>query len=121
MESNLAKFDARVRENLRQGLNMLTLGLAFKEKGSFGNIFGNQGAQKQMMSKMAGGGITRGGRTQGAISRTVKKKEIKRVVKPTKTQLKPGKNVGGEEKIEKIFPESKKRDQVSPIGYIKGT
>ena len=119
--TNLAKFDARVRENLRQGLNMLTLGLAFKEKGSFGNIFGNQGAQKQMMSKMAGGGITRGGRTQGAISRTVKKKEIKRVVKPTKTQLKPGKNVGGEEKIEKIFPESKKRDQVSPLGYIKET
>ena len=119
--TNLAKFDARVRENLRQGLNMLTLGLAFKEKGSFGNIFGNQGAQKQMMSKMAGGGITRGGRTQGAISRTVKKKEIKRVVKPTKTQLKPGKNVGGEEKIEKIFPESKKREQVSPLGYIKET
>ena len=37
---NLAKFDARIREDFRKALNMLTLGLAFKEKGSFGNIYG---------------------------------------------------------------------------------
>ena len=86
-------------------------------------FFGNKKPQQknQRVQGKAGGGITRGGRTQGAISRTVKKKEIKRVVKPTKTQLKPGKNVGGEEKIEKIFPESQKRDQVNPLGYIKET
>lgn len=86
-------------------------------------FFGNKKPQQknQRVQGKAGGGITRGGRTLGAVSRTVKKKETKRVLKPTKTQLKPGKNVGGEEKIEKIFPESQKRDQVNPLGYIKET
>jgi hypothetical protein len=49
---NLAKFDARIREDFRKALNMVTLGFAFKEKGSFGNIYGNKGAQKEMMGKM---------------------------------------------------------------------
>ena len=47
---NLAKLDARIREDFRKGLNMLTLGFAFKEKGQFGNIYGNKSAQKEMMS-----------------------------------------------------------------------
>ena len=49
--TNLAKFDSRIRENLREGLNMLTGGLAFKEKGSFGNIYGNDKAQKEKFEK----------------------------------------------------------------------
>jgi hypothetical protein len=69
--NNLAKFDARIREDLRKALNMLTLGLAFKDKGSFGNIYGNKGAQKEMMGKMAGGGITRGGKAQTGARRTI--------------------------------------------------
>jgi hypothetical protein len=88
---NLAKFDARIREDFRKALNMLTLGLAFKEKGSFGNIYGNQGAQKEMMGKMAGGGITRGGKSAGGVKRTVSKGKYKRVLtpqKPSKTELK---------------------------------
>jgi hypothetical protein len=88
---NLAKFDARIREDFRKALNMLTLGLAFKEKGSFGNIYGNQGAQKEMMGKMAGGGVTRGGRSRGRVKRTLSKGKYKRVLapqKPTKTELK---------------------------------
>jgi hypothetical protein len=88
--NNLAKFDARIREDLRKALNMVTLGLAFKEKGSFGNIYGNKGAQKEMMGKMAGGGITRGGKSRGGIKRTVTKGKYKRVLarKPSKTQFK---------------------------------
>ena len=58
---NLAKLDARVRENLREGLNMLTLGLAFKEKGSFGNIYGNESAQEQMTGKPKVQGRQEGG------------------------------------------------------------
>ena len=88
---NLAKFDARIREDFRKALNMLTLGLAFKEKGSFGNIYGNQGAQKEMTGKMAGGGITRGGKSAGGVKRTVSKGKYKRVLtpqKPSKTELK---------------------------------
>jgi hypothetical protein len=91
---NLAKFDARIREDFRKGLNILTLGFAFKEKGSFGNIYGNKGAQKEMMGKMAGGGITRGGKAQTGARRTIggdkKKGKYKRALarKPSKTQFK---------------------------------
>ena len=90
---NLAKFDARIREDFRKGLNRLTLGFAFKEKGSFGNIYGNKDAQKEMMSKMAGGGITRGGKALGGVKRSIggtkRKGRYKREVpkKPSKTQF----------------------------------
>jgi len=88
---NLAKFDARIREDIRKALNMVTFGAAFKEKGSFGNMFGNDDAQKEMMSKMAGGGITRGGRAQVGARRGIRqektyKREI--VPKPTPTKFK---------------------------------
>jgi hypothetical protein len=89
--NNLAKFDARIREDFRKALNMVTLGFAFKEKGSFGNIYGNKGSQKEMMSKMQGGGITRGGKSQGRARRTISKGKYKRVLapqKPSKTELK---------------------------------
>ena len=43
---NLAKFDARIREQFRETLNFFTLGLAFKEKGSFGSIYGKEGTEK---------------------------------------------------------------------------
>lgn len=52
---NLAKFDARIREQMRELLNVATLGLAFTEKGEFGNMFGNDEAQREMMTKMAEG------------------------------------------------------------------
>ena len=88
--TNLAKFDARIREDLRKALNMVTFGAAFKEKGSFGNMFGNDDAQKEMMSKMAGGGVTRGGRAQTGVRRGIRqektyKREI--VKKPTPTKF----------------------------------
>ena len=121
--TNLAKFDSRIRENLREGLNMLTGGLAFKEKGSFGNIYGNDKAQKEMMSKYSSGGITRGGQELGAISRSLKAetKTPRRVFleKSKETKIKGGSQVGGEEKIKKIFPESKEKDTVSPLTYIQ--
>jgi hypothetical protein len=127
---NLAKFDARIREDFRKALNMLTLGLAFKEKGSFGNIYGNQGAQKEMMGKMAGGGITRGGKSAGRAKRTLggmkKKQTYKRKIaqKPTQVQIKPGADVGGEDKIFGIFPNPFKAakkviDIVNPFNVIK--
>ncbi len=75
---NLAKFDARIREDFRKGLNMLTLGFAFKEKGQFGNIYGNKDAQTEMMSKMpemAGG---------GKASKKPKKPKITRAFRPKK-------------------------------------
>jgi hypothetical protein len=120
--NNLAKLDARIREDFRKGLNMLTLGLAFKEKGSFGNIYGNKGAQKEMMGKMQGGGqapVTRGGKLVSGPRRSITKSKVKRQIAIQPTQLKPGADVGGEEKIEKVFPKSKDKNQVSPLDYIE--
>ena len=81
---NLAKFDARVREGIRQLLNVATLGFGFKEKGSFGNIFGDEAATKEMVSKMQEGGVA-GNRTK--VKRRLKKKKrtlnINRLRKPT--------------------------------------
>ena len=124
---NLAKFDARIREDFRKGLNRLTLGFAFKEKGSFGNIYGNKGAQKEMMGKMAGGGITRGGKTQTGARRTISKgkksRKYKRVVarKPTEIEIKPGADVGGEEKLFGLFPKPKLPDFLNPFKTIETT
>jgi len=80
---NLAKFDARVREGVRQLLNVATLGFGFKEKGSFGNIFGDEAATKEMVSKMQEGGVA-GNRTK--VKRRLKKRRgtfnINRLKKP---------------------------------------
>jgi len=117
--TNLAKFDARIREDLRKAFNMLTLGIAFKDKGSFGNIYGNQGAQKEMVSKMAGGGITRGGKTQGSVKRKVKKPTTKRSITTEPTKLNPGKDAGGLKDIQRVFPKSTNLDTVNPLGYLE--
>ena len=54
---NLAKFDARIRENIRGGLNRIdVMNVVPDEKGGFGNIYGNDEAQKEMMEKMSEGG-----------------------------------------------------------------
>ena len=83
--TNLAKFDARIREDFRKGLNALTLGFAFKEKGSFGNIYGDKDAQKDMMSKMRGGGKAR---ASGSPKQSIKKRRGLRKLpqKPTYTR-----------------------------------
>ena len=98
---NLAKFDARIREDFRKGLNMLTLGFAFKEKGQFGNIYGDKGAQKEMMSKMASGGTA----ARNKVSRKLKKKPRTTAnIMPTKFY--PGRSVGDKKKFDKMFPDT---------------
>ena len=42
---NLAKFDARIREQFRKTLNFFTFGLGFKEEGSFGSLYGKEGTE----------------------------------------------------------------------------
>jgi len=119
---NLAKFDARIREDIRKALNMVTFGAAFKEKGSFGNMFGNDSAQKEMMGKMAGGGLTRGGEQVGSVTRGIKSQKTPPRVfaqKSKETKIQPGSDVGGEKNIVKVFPESKDTSKVSPLSYVE--
>jgi len=75
------------------------------------------------------GGITRGGKSQRGARRTISKGSIgkyKRVVarKPGEIEIKPGADVGGEDKIFGIFPNPLKAaqrvvDAVNPFGVVK--
>ena len=54
---NLGKFDARIREYSRGWMNRIDfMNVVPDEKGGFGNIYGDDDAQKDMMEKMAEGG-----------------------------------------------------------------
>lgn len=54
---NLAKFDARIREYSRGWMNQIDfMNIVPDEKGGFGNIYGNDEGQKEMMEKMSEGG-----------------------------------------------------------------
>ena len=54
---NLAKFDGRIREYTRGWMNQIDfMNVVPDEKGGFGNIYGNDEAQKEMMEKMSEGG-----------------------------------------------------------------
>jgi hypothetical protein len=75
------------------------------------------------------GGITRGGKSQRGARRTISKGsrgKYKRVVarKPGEIEIKPGADVGGEDKIFGIFPNPLKAaqrmvDAVNPFGVVK--
>ena len=48
---NLAKFDARIREQFREMVNAFSLGFLAKEKGSFGSMFGKKGTDAMGYTK----------------------------------------------------------------------
>ena len=126
---NLAKFDARIREQFREGLNALTFGLVGGGgKGSFGSLFGDKGTKGMGYAKQAEGGpapVTRGNKiVGGAVKRTISRKPVKRGVKVQVTKVKPGGSIGGKKKIEKIFPEVPTKDKgknVNPLGYMQSS
>jgi len=123
---NLAKFDARIRDGIREhfaGFLGPIFGFMGKKdwkkgietKGSFGNIYGNKGAQKEMMNKMAGGGKLVGGPSK----RTIKKKKKPRTLSFTPRKIKPGASTGGEEKVRQVFPNPEK-SWWDPFGVFTG-
>jgi len=126
---NLAKFDARIREQFREGLNALTFGLVGGGgEGSFGSLFGDKGTKGMGYAKQAEGGpapVTRGNKiVGGAVKRTISRKPVKRGVKVQVTKVKPGGSIGGKKKIEKIFPEVQTKDKgknVNPLGYMQSS
>ena len=126
---NLAKFDARIREQFREGLNALTFGLVGGGgEGSFGSLFGDKGTKGMGYAKQAEGGpapVTRGNKiVGGAVKRTISRRPVKRGVKVQVTKVKPGGSIGGKKKIEKIFPEVPTKDKgknVNPLGYMQSS
>jgi hypothetical protein len=93
----------------------------------FDAFFGGKSLPKGKAAKKAGGGITRGGKSQGGVRRTVSsgnKGKYKRKLspkKPEEVQLEPGADVGGEEKIFGLFPKPKLPGFMNPFGIIEST
>jgi hypothetical protein len=89
-------------------------------------FFGGKSLSKGKATKKAGGGITRGGQRQTGATRTIskdKKGKYKRVVprKPSDVEIKPGADVGGEEKLFGLFPKPKLPDFLNPFKTIENT
>jgi murein DD-endopeptidase MepM/ murein hydrolase activator NlpD len=64
------------------------------------------GNKKNPQLKAAGGSVTRGGKSKGAVTRTTRIARRKpQKIKPQKSQ--PGKDVGGKKKIEILYPNPK--------------
>lgn len=73
--------------------------------------------------KMApGGNVTRAGKpVGGAISRQIQKVETKTFPIVYRQVSQPGKDIGGRQKIETIFPASPKRDEPGPLNTLMNT
>ena len=94
-------------------------------------FFGGKSVSKPTTQKMAGGGLTRGGRTRGSVKRTIggkkEKGKYKRGVarKPGKVEINsPGADIGGEKKLFDLFPDplkalQKVADAINPFKAIK--
>ena len=94
---NLAKFDARIREQLRENVNAISLGIFAKEKGSFGSLFGKKGTDAM--------GYTKDGKTKSQqnippvapIPKTTdpsKTTDISKTTDPSKVAAKPKGGIG---------------------------
>jgi len=91
---NLGKFDARIREQIREMVNTLSFGTLAKERGSFGSLFGSDATKA--MGYASGGEVTRAGEiVGGVIGRTVKKEKVSRVTDIPTSPLVPGVDADG--------------------------
>jgi len=93
-KENLGKFDARIREQIREIVNTLSFGTIAKNKGSFGSLFGDEAVKA--MGYASGGQVTRGGELSGgAIGRTEVRRTAARTIDIPMSPLVPGSDVGG--------------------------
>ena len=129
---NLGKFDARIREQIREYVNTLSLGTLAKEKGSFGSLYGT-GATKAM-GYASGGAVTREGEEAigGVIGRTLPKKAASRTIEIPISPLNPGSDADGQmiyvnpttqkptetSNIETFFPNPEDPKYISPYSYL---
>jgi len=130
---NLGKFDARIREQLREIVNTLSFGMIAKQKGSFGSLFGDEAVRA--MGYASGGAITRAGESVGGvIGRTEGKRAIARTIEIPMSPLSPGAEVGGDASyfspsgksngktnIETFFPNPESPGYVNPYSYLSNS
>ena len=111
---NLGKFDARIRDGIREHFSVLSplfnfVGMSgvsnkLQTPGSFGSLYGEKAAKDMgyyngglVVKKFAGGGYT-------GDEKEKKKPTIPRTINEAPGTLKPGSAVGGELAIKKVFP-----------------
>ena len=86
---NLAKFDARIREQFRETLNFFTLGMLFKDEGSFGSLYGEKGTDAMGYTK---DGKTKSQQKTAAIAPTPKTTETSKTTTSKTTTSKTPKS-----------------------------
>jgi muramidase (phage lysozyme) len=132
---NLGKLDARIREQIREIVNTLSLGTLAKEKGSFGSLYGSSATTA--MGYASGGAVTREGQEAigGVITRTGGKKAISRTFEIPMSPLNPGTGIGGQmnyidpdtkeptktSNIETFFPNPKDPKYINSYSYLTGS
>jgi len=139
---NLGKFDARVRDGIREQfaflapafklLGMKKVGEGLEKEGSFGSLYGDKAVKDMgymkggVVKKFAGGGTTidAGDISKTEVKRQVKKERSSRLLSPEPRKIDPGSDVGGLEEIQEMFPQSenrgkiKKDEMMNPYGYM---
>jgi len=110
---NLGKLDARIREQIREVVNTLSLGTLAKEKGSFGSLYGSSATKA--MGYASGGAVTREGQEAigGVITRSGGKKAISRTFEIPMSPLNPGASIGGQ--MNYVDPDTKEPTKSSNI------
>ena len=83
---NLAKFDARIREQFRENLNAFSFGMLAKDKGAFGSMFGKKGTDAMGYTK---DGKTKSQQKTTAIAPTPKTTTPKTTTPKTPKSRKP--------------------------------
>ena len=133
---NLEKLDARIREQIREIVNTLSLGTLAKEKGSFGSLYGSRATKA--MGYASGGAVAREGEEaigSGGITRTGGLKTISRTIEIPMSPLSPGAGSGGDApyvdpgtgklngktNIETFFPNPEAANYVSPYRYLSNS
>jgi muramidase (phage lysozyme) len=132
---NLGKLDARIREQIREIVNTLSLGTLAKEKGSFGSLYGSSATTA--MGYASGGAVTREGQEAigGVITRTGGKKAISRTFEIPMSPLNPGTGIGGQmnyidpdtkeptktSNIETFFPNPEDPKYINSYSYLTGS
>jgi murein DD-endopeptidase MepM/ murein hydrolase activator NlpD len=128
---NLGKFDARVRDGIREHFSVLSplfnlMGMKgvsqkLQTPGSFGSLYGEKAARDigyyrgGVVKKFAGGGYTR------SVGDENKKAEIPRTFNASMGGIDPGSAVGGSFVVTKVFPYQDKNGVMDQYSYLKSS
>jgi murein DD-endopeptidase MepM/ murein hydrolase activator NlpD len=125
---NLGKFDARVRDGIREHFSILAPLFKFvgmkgvsqklQTPGSFGSLYGEKAARDMgyyrgglVIKKFAGGGYTR---TVGDENKV----QVPRTFERQLSNINPGSAIGGEKMIEKVFPYTQDNITMNQYNFI---